>query len=163
MTGTVPDSSFEHRPARAPAGRLRTFSWIIVCLLGLAACTAPGSPEEQIREVLRRIETAAESREAGDLVEHLSESYRDAYGHGREDVARTVRGYFIANQSIHLLTRLEDIQFPSSEEARVKVAVGMLGREAGAEAGWDLAADIYHFDLAFIREDGDWKVLYASW
>lgn len=149
------------RSAGSPQSRASW--WMIVGLLGLGACTAPGSPEEQVREVLRRIETAAESREVGDLIEHLSESYRDAYGQGREDVARSVRGYFIANQSIHLLTRLEDIQFPSSEEARVKVAVGMLGREAGEQAGWDLAVDVYHFDVSFIREDGAWKVLHASW
>ena len=113
------------------------------------------------------METAAEARDVGELMEHISEDYRDSNGLGPQEAARYVRGYFIANQSIHLLTRVEDITFPIADEARAKVLVGMVGREAATtndSSDWgDLAADIYQFEITFRREDEQWKVSFARW
>ena len=89
--------------------------------------------------------------------------YRDAYGQGPTDAARYARGYFLAHQSIHLLTRIEQVEFPSPDEARATVLVGMAGRETDADDAWDLAADLHEFDVALAREDGEWKVTYAEW
>jgi hypothetical protein len=79
---------------------------------------------------------------------------------GPQEMARYVRGYFIANQSIHLLTRVEDIEFPTDGEARAKVLVGMVGR--ADDDKWDLAADLYEFKIALRREDDQWKVSFAQ-
>jgi hypothetical protein len=129
----------------------------------LAGCGDAESPEQQVRKVIDAIEVAAEQRDVSDLMQHVSKNYRDGNGDGPDEASRYVRGYFIANQSIHLLTRVEEIQFLSSEEARANVLVGMVGREAAASGSWDLAADLYEFDVALLREDGDWKVTYARW
>jgi len=134
----------------------------IVLLTILGSCADPQSPEEAVRSVISRMEQAAEARDVGDLVEHVSERYRDGYGYGREEVSHYVRGYFIANQSIHLLTRVEELDFPSEQEARATVRVGMVGRDAGA-AAWDVAADVYRFKITLHREDGEWKLTYAEW
>jgi hypothetical protein len=131
-----------------------------------AACGGCGddvSPEQQVRDVISAIEVAAEQRDVSDLMRHVSKNYRDGDGNGRDDASRYVRGYFVANQSIHLLTRVEEVQFLSSEEARANVVVGMVGREAAASGVWDLAADLYEFDVALLREGGEWKVTYARW
>ena len=37
----------------------------------------------------------------------------------------------------------------------------MLGREAGSDSNWDLAGDVYRFDLRLAREDGEWRVIRA--
>ena len=108
------------------------------------------------------MEVAAEARDVGDLMEHISASYRDAQGQDRTEASRYARGYFIANQSVHLLTRVESLEFPAPDEARVKLQVGMAGR-AGAPGQAGLSADLYDFDLALVREDGEWKVSYADW
>jgi hypothetical protein len=129
----------------------------------LAGCGDAESPEQQVRKVIDAIEVAAEQRDVSDLMQHVSKNYRDGNGDGPDEASRYVRGYFIANQSIHLLTRVEEIQFLSSDEARANVLVGMVGREAAASGSWDLAADLYEFDVALLREDGDWKVTYARW
>ena len=109
------------------------------------------------------MEQAAEARDVGDLMDHISNEYRDASGQGPADAARYVRGYFVANQSIHLLTRMEELTFPSADEAQARVLIGMVGRETDAADAWNLAADLYEFDVAFVREDGAWKVTYAEW
>lgn len=134
----------------------------VLLLTVLGSCADPQSPEEAVRAVVASMEQAAEARDVGDLVAHVSERYRDGYGQGREEIARYVRGYFIANQSIHLLTRIEALDFPSEQEAHATVRVGMLGRDAGA-AGWDLAVDVYRFRITLLRENGAWKLTYAEW
>ena len=136
------------------------FSW--VALVSLAACSADGSPEQQVRAVIESMEVAAESRDVGDLMEHISANYRDAQGQDRTEASRYARGYFIANQSVHLLTRIESLEFPAPDEARVKLQVGMAGRE-GQPGSASLTADLYNFDVALVREDGEWKVSYADW
>ncbi|HWK52356.1 MAG TPA: hypothetical protein VNR40_20820, partial [Steroidobacter sp.] len=120
------------------------------------------SPEQQVRALIGQLEQAAENRNVGDLKAHLSEEYRDSNGMGAEDTARYVRGYFIANQSIHLLTRIEELTFPTDDEARAQVLVGMLGRGAEATDQWDLAAELHTFKIALRREDGEWKVTFLE-
>jgi hypothetical protein len=126
----------------------------------LGACADQESPEQQVRSVIEQMERAAESRSVGDLKAHLSEEYRDANGMDAEAAARYARGYFFANQSIHLLTRIEQVTFPSDGEARAQVLVGMLGRDAADS--WDLAAELHTFKIALRREDDEWKVTFLQ-
>src|SRR4029450_11005474 len=90
-------------------------SWVALALL--TACSDPASPEQQVRAVIDSMETAAESRDVGDLMEHISANYRDARGQDRAEASRYARGYFIANQSVHLLTRIESLEFPGPAAA----------------------------------------------
>jgi hypothetical protein len=133
----------------------------VLLLTILGSCGDSQSPEQAVRSVIARMEQAAEARDVGDLLDHISDRYRDGYGQGREEASRYVRGYFIANQSIHLLTRIEELDFPSEREARARVLVGMVGRDG--EATWDIAADVYRFNITLLREDGEWKLTYAEW
>ena len=141
-------------PARSPC------FWVALALL--TACSDGASPEQQVRAVIDSMEVAAEARDVGDLMEHLSDNYRDAQGQDRQQAALYARGYFISNQSVHLLTRIESLEFPAPDEARVKLQVGMAGR--GGETGsGGLSADLHDFDLVLVREGSEWKVSYADW
>lgn len=116
-----------------------------------------------MRKIIDQMEAAAEDRDIGDLMEFVSPDFRDAEGQGGEELARDIRGYFVANQSIHLLTRINQIEFPMADEARLQVTVGMAGREADASAVWSLATDLQEFDVTMRKEDETWKVTYAKW
>lgn len=136
----------------------------VVAIAGIVAgCGESDSAEAQVRAVIERMELAAEARDAGDVLELISDAYRDDYGRGRDDVGRLARGYFIVNQTIHLLTRIEELSFPAEDEARAVILVGMVGRGAAAESAWDLAANLYRFEVTIVREDGDWKITWARW
>ena len=139
-----------------------TFALASAALALLAGCADDTSPEQQVRAVLESMEQAVEARDVGDLMEHLSANYRDGQGQNRVEASRYARGYFIANQSVHLLTRIESLEFPQSDEARVKLQVGMAGRD-GETGVAGFTADVYDFDIALVREDGEWKVSYADW
>ncbi|HTJ17977.1 MAG TPA: hypothetical protein VL494_14450 [Steroidobacteraceae bacterium] len=115
-----------------------------------------------MRAVIESMEAAVEARDVGALVEHISPNYRDGQGQDRAEASRYARGYFVANQSVHLLTRVESLKFPSPDEARVKLQVGMAGR-SGEPGAASLNANLYDFDLALIREGDEWKLSYADW
>ena len=57
----------------------------ILLAMALPGCGAPDSPEQQIRAVIEQVEIAAESRDVGDLIEHISQQYQDRSGLGRDD------------------------------------------------------------------------------
>ena len=109
----------------------------LVVLAALAGCSGDASPEQQGRTVIDSMEVAAEARDVGDLMQHVSAAYRSADGLDRAETARYVRGYFVANQSIHLLTRIESLEFPAPDEARVKLQVGMAGRGVNEKIVFD--------------------------
>lgn len=140
-------------------------SRLLALLLVLAitvGCSDPDSPETQVRRTLDSMEAAAEARDAGDLMEFIAADFRDGYGRGGDELRRYMQGYFIANQSIHLLTRINSLEFPHPEEARLHVTVGMAGREADAANAWDVATDLQDFEVTMRKQKDEWKVSYAK-
>ena len=104
----------------------------LLVAIALAACGSDTSPEDAVRAVIDTAEEAAEARDASKLLRLVAPDYRDARGNGADEIGRYVRGYLLAHQSVHLLTRIESIEFPGTDLARVKATVGMAGREAEA-------------------------------
>jgi hypothetical protein len=145
--------------------RMRLLKIVLAWLLAatLAGCGNDDSPETQVRKTIDAIEQAAEERNVSGLTDHISGQFLDGDGRNGKELSQYVRGYFIANQSIHLLTRIESVEFPTRDEAKVKVTVAMVGRDADAANAWNLAGEIYDFDVTFMREDDEWKVTYAKW
>lgn len=129
----------------------------------LGACGGDDSPEAQVRAVIAEAQRAAEDRDASALFDLIAPGYHDGRGNGAEEIRRYVRGYLIAHQSIHMLTRVEEVELPASDLARVRATVGMLGRETESQSSWDLAAEVYEFDITLAREDGKWRVTRADW
>jgi hypothetical protein len=78
---------------------------------------------------------------------------------------RSLIFYFQGHQSIHLLTRVADLQISDdAKSARLLVYVGMAGKPiANADYLIALNADLYSFDVSLINDGGDWLVRGASW
>ena len=144
---------------RWPAVR---YMFLQATVLLLTACSDPQSPEAQVRAVIAAMQAAAEARSASDFMDFVSPDFRNPSGMGFADVQRNLRGYLLTHQSIHLLTRIEQIEFPVAEEARVSLSVGMAGKQVGGGT-LDMSADLYEFELVLRAEDGDWKVIHGAW
>jgi hypothetical protein len=130
--------------------------------LWLAGCGSADPPEVRVRAVIDAAEAAAEARDVSALMDLVSPDYKDAEGRQPDELSRYLRGYFIANQSIHLLTRVESIEFPATGVAELALTVGMVGRDAEAQSAWDLAADVYRIDLTLMDREGDWLVTHVD-
>jgi uncharacterized protein (DUF2237 family) len=74
-----------------------------------------------------------------------------------------MRGYFLINQSIHLLIRVDDIEFRGNDRASAHVTVGMLGHQDAGADDWSLAAEVYEFDIRLLNEDDEWRLVSAEW
>lgn len=142
----------------------RANSLALAAILALAGCGSSGTPEDEIRALVDAAELAAEERDAADLRDLVADDYRDARGRTASDIRGILHGYLIAHQSIRLMTRIDSIELQGTELARLQLTVGMLGREAESDSNWDLAGDIYRFDLRLARDDGgEWRVIRAGW
>ena len=144
-----------------PIRRARNLA--LAAVLALAGCGTTGTPEDEIRALVDAAELAAEERDAADLRDLVADDYRDPGGRTAGDIRGILHGYLVAHQSIRLITRIDSIELEGTELARLRVTVGMLGREAGSDSNWDLAGDVYRFDLRLAREDGEWRVIRAGW
>jgi hypothetical protein len=145
----------------------RTAIALLLCLL-LPACSREPGPEDQIRAVVAAAEEAAESRDASTLLELIAPDYQDGRGNGAEEIRRYVRGYLVTHQSIHLLTRVDEIEIlatsmNSTSPWRGRTATGSSPELTGG-AGWqtsgasapqraDHPARRFHYAAVSLRPD----------
>jgi hypothetical protein len=138
-------------------------AWALTfALVVLATGCAADDPEAEVRALLADAEAAAEARDAGFFGEILGESYRDTHGNDREEMLRMVRGYFIANQRIEIVSRVDEVVIEGEDAARAVVHAGMLGRRAGAALLDGIDAELYRFELELVNEGGDWQIIGAD-
>lgn len=132
-------------------------------VLMLAACGREPSPEDRVRAVIAVAETATEARDLSDVMDLVSDRYADLRGQDKVAIRDVIRGFILINQSIHLLVRVDNIEFPGNELASAHVTVGMLGRQDTGTDDWSLAADVYEFDVRLLNEDDEWRLVSAEW
>jgi hypothetical protein len=137
--------------------------------LGLASALAvfatgcgANDPEAEIRALLAAAEEAAEARDVGFFSGVLADGYRDTRGNDREAMLRTLRGYFIANQRIEVLSRVDEIVIEADGSARAVVHAGMAGRRADAALIDGIDVDLYRFELSLVDDGGGWQVINAD-
>jgi hypothetical protein len=138
-------------------------AWGIASLLAvLASGCGASDPEAEIRALLAAAQVAAEARDVGFFSDALGDSYRDSRGNDREEVLRMLRGYFIANQHIEIVSRVDAIAIEGGDAARAVVHAGMVGRRADATLIDGLDADLYRFELELVNDGENWKVIGAD-
>jgi hypothetical protein len=137
---------------------------MLAMLVVLAAgCGESQSPDAKVREVIVQGEQAAEARDLSGIMDLIAPSYTDGQGSGRDELKQYLRGYLVAHQAIHLLTKVESVEFPYRDMAKVTLTLGTLGRDTAAATAFDLAADVYDVELELALDDGEWRVTRASW
>lgn len=139
--------------------------WLVLALVGagLVGCRAPATPEQQVRAVIDAGEAAAEAHDLSGMLEHVSSTFRDGRGGDREELAQYLRAYLVTHPSVQLLTRIESIEFPYRDYARVQLTVGTVGRQASGSGGLGLAGDLNDVTLELALEGDEWKVVRAAW
>ncbi len=128
-----------------------------------AGCGDSRTPDAKVRAIVAQGEQAAEARDLSGIMDLVAPSYRDGQGGGRDELKQYLRGYLVAHQAIHLLTKVESVEFPYRDMAKVSLTLGTLGRNAAAATAFDLAADVYDVELELALDDGEWRVTRASW
>jgi len=103
----------------------------------------------------------AEARDSSELRALVADDYADASGRDAADVRNLLHAWLVAHPSVNLLTRIDSIELEGTEQARVHVTIGLLGREAKGDSGWELAMDVERLDIRLARDGADWRVIAA--
>jgi len=135
---------------------------IAIALAALASGCGASDPQAEIRALLVAAEGAAEARDVGFFGDAIGANYRDARGNDREAVLRMLRGLFIANQRVEIVSRIDEIVMEGADAARVVVHAGMVGRRTDATLLDGLDADLYRFELELVNDGGNWQVIGAE-
>lgn len=139
------------------SARVLAATALLVC-----GCSAQ-DPATEIEQLIEETEVAAESRDTGHFRRLIAESYVDARGNDREQLINLIRGYFLANQSIDVLMRIESVELQGDDAAEVVVLAGVLARRPGAGLLDGLDGRVYRFELELVDNGGDWQVIGATW
>jgi hypothetical protein len=134
----------------------------MIVVLG-SSCHKSSTPEAEVRALVEKAQHAAEARKAGELKDLLSVDFRDAQGNTPAEILQYLRGYFVLNQSVRLVTRIDSLEFPASDTANLTVGVASATQANGESGLSGLGANFRTFELVLVREGSDWKVRYAKW
>ena len=144
----------------APAKTLRLAAASMLAVV-VVACGGPASePEEEIRAWVKQGQEAAEARDRRELVGMMAPSYSDARGHSRADIEDMFRFYFLRQQKVALITRIEELDIYDGTAARLVLAVGMAGTNDNVLG---FSADAYRFEMELERHDDEWLLMSARW
>lgn len=134
---------------------------LFVVLIYLGACSdSVTAPEQEIRAWLEQGQEAVEAKRRRELAAMVSPAYADGRGKDRDDLETMLRIYFLRQNTISLVTSIEDIRVFGDSAAEVEMTVGMGGTNDGALG---FSASAYRFSLELQRDDDDWKLISAMW
>lgn len=139
--------------------QVRLSLWLSVVLL--SSCGGPASdPEAELRTWVAEAEEAAENKDRGALLDKISGNYADARGNNRDEIGKLFRVYMLRQQSITILTKIDEIELLGDTAADVALTVGMAGTNNRA---FGLNADAYRFELELEKDGSDWLLIGARW
>jgi hypothetical protein len=90
----------------------------------------------------------------------LAENYADTRGNDRNAIDQTLRFWFLRQDSIVLISNIEDIRISGETAALVTLTAGMAGSN---DAAFGFTADAYRFELELESDGDEWLLVAARW
>jgi hypothetical protein len=126
---------------------------LLIAAISLVACGAKTSDEEQVRAVISAVETAAEARDASDVLEHVAQNYADSAGFDKAQLQNFLRGYFLAHPRLELLVTIERLEFPVDGLAQAVITIATVELTD---------PDLQRLKVEFRRSGSAWQVVRAD-
>ena len=146
--------------AEFTANRARLMAAGLLFLLA-SACGGPDeSPEDAIRAWVRDGHHAAEAKDRGALLDMISPAYADARGNSRDDIGNMMRFYFLRQNNVVLISRVDEVEVFGDSAANLVLQVGMAGSNDNVLG---FSADAYRFEMELERDGSDWMLIAARW
>jgi len=129
------------------------FLTVLITVCFLAACGTRSSDDEQVRELVAGMESAAEARDASDVLAFVADDYDDAQGFDKSQLRNFLRGYFLAHPKLEVVVNISQLEFPADGLARAELSVTTVELNDPDHAS---------FKVEFRRVDGDWRLSRAD-
>lgn len=120
-------------------------------------------PEQQISQLNNSAELAVETKDVSALKDMVSDNF-EAGQYNKSSIIRLVQLYLLRHRTIHLYSLTRSLQVIDEDNAVVEVLVAMAGEPIGhADQLFDLRADLMRFNVSYVRDQDEWKVVGAEW
>jgi len=140
-----------------------TLLLILSCLFATGCSSRPKDPEQEVRDVITRMENHAERKELSDLKSYVDESFSAKGKYDKKEISGLLNFYFLRRKNIHVLSRVVDVSFPTPDLASVKLIAGLAGKAFdSADELKGIRADLVRFQLQFTHR-GQWRLTRANW
>jgi hypothetical protein len=143
---------------KAPTRTL--FTVVVLACVALGCSEPPSAPEEELRAWVARGIEGAENKERRKLMGMVATAYVDARGNERDDIDGLLRVYFLRQNNITLLPKIEEITIYDDTAGKVVMTVGMAGTNDGVLG---FSADAYRFALELEKDADEWQLISARW
>lgn len=142
-------------------GLTQTLFTVVLLVCVAQGCSEPASaPEEELRAWVARGIDAAENKERRKLMGMVATAYVDARGNERDDIEGLLRVYFLRQNNITLLPKIEEITIYDETAGKIVMTVGMAGTNDGVLG---FSADAYRFALELEKDANEWQLISARW
>jgi hypothetical protein len=122
---------------------------------------AQHTPEDEVRLLVSRAIDAAQQRDVGAFSALIADDFHAAAAGSKQELKRTVAGYFFQNQNpLVVLNPALEVKL-SSPTAATFSGTFVFGRGAGLEGGD--GASRYQIEATLERRSGTWLVTSATW
>ena len=138
--------------------------WLLSLLL--PGCSEdPANPEEQLRQIIAEAESSLQARELSDAMGYVHPDYQDKHGRDVRQLRALLAGYFLRHKSIHILSRIEQIDFTEDGGARVVLFAGIAGSPQESSPSLDQwRGDLLRLQLSFVQQaEKEWLLRQADW
>jgi hypothetical protein len=135
---------------------------LVVIALTLGACRSQPDPVLALVEALR---AGAEDRDAAAIADRLADDFKGNGSVDKAEATATLRRYFAAYESVHLVVYDVTVTRRTDTEADVGLRAEFTGaaRRIGGLDGFLPPSAVERFDLRLTRPGPDWKVAAADW
>ena len=133
---------------------------LVIVLFGLfisiQACSKQ-TEQDRVKKAIVAVQKAVEKKDIRKITDNLSRSYQDPKGNDYNSIKGLLLAYFFQHPKIHVF--IPDITV-NIEESRASAAFqAVLTGGDKTEVATDIFPEsmgIYEFDVAFVKESGDW-------
>jgi hypothetical protein len=139
-------------------------SALVLTMLFSPACKKPVSEEDRVKAVINETVELAKAKDIKGILEHVSKDYKDPEGNDRNALKGILFVYFQEYEKVGLFVR--DIQVTvTGDQAEAEVKTILTGGEDPETIGDVVpsSAGGYLINIKFVREDGEWMVIRATW
>jgi ketosteroid isomerase-like protein len=121
------------------------------------------SPEERIRRMVEEMAGAAEERDVGGILEHISEKFRGEEGMGKDEIRGYIAGHVLRGDWVRVMAMNLEVTLTSEDGADFS------GKFVFARSEEDVpgqarrgSASAYLITGTLRREDGEWRFVSAD-
>jgi len=125
-----------------------------------AACSQPGSDEQQLRQAVAAIQSAAEAGRARPILDYLAEDFQGNGRYRKANIGGMLLLQFRQNPHVQSYLRITSLTV-NGEQARMRCRLLLAGR--GDQKLVPERARLLVIDSDWRRLDGEWRVQKADW